>query len=711
MKQTEKYGFNLLEESDFVDCRDINETTEQIEKVLAGQESGKADKTVATSGKNGLMSAADKAKLDGIAAKANNYSHPSTHPASMITETDDKKVMTAAERTKLNGIASGANNYSHPGTHPASMITETDDKKVMTAAERTKLNGIASGANNYSHPGTHPASMITETDDKKVMTAAERTKLNGVASGANNYSHPNSGVTAGTYGTNNGTALTPGFGSTFNVPGFAVNAQGHVTSASGHTVKIPTLALTRNLTGGTKVGTITINGTAYDLYCVSNTDYQASSGNSTDKLYLLGAVSQNSSGSRAYSNSGVYMQNGTLSVKKLEVLLDSGASDTSRTKKAFIVCDNDDYNYFSSLTIAAPANPNYLNGQYHTLELRFASCMGAIYALNADLGTPSAPFNRVYSKGYATVTSDRKAKKNIEKLDDDRYLELFDRIEVCRYQMQDGNSGYAAPDPSRYHLGVVAQDVEEIIREVGLDSGQFAGVKSEFFVHSLSTSNICGGWRIPKEGHDYSENTYQYKHGEDYEFYNEIIEKPISEFDFDPYREDIQYLMIEDNSKLTKNQPPVVINSISLIDKAGEFLDIPLTGDTIGFYEWNDFEFEYPMSEGVLDDEGHLVCHFNKMYGAVLLKISEDSIQLKDYETIIVDVDYVSEYKLCFLPRGDYVNANVWDRERNDKILYNYSFAYDEWYNMGMYALKKTREEVAQLRAEIEELKKEKEGK
>ena len=39
--------------------------------------------------------------------------------------------------------------------------------------------------------------------------------------------------------------------------------------------------------------------------------------------------------------------------------------------------------------------------------------------------------------------------------------------------------------------------------------------------------------------------------------------------------------MIEDNSKLTKNQPPVVINSISLIDKDGEFLDIPLTGETI----------------------------------------------------------------------------------------------------------------------------------
>ena len=41
----------------------------------------------ATTSTAGLMSAADKHKLNGIAAGANNYTytHPSTHPASMIT--------------------------------------------------------------------------------------------------------------------------------------------------------------------------------------------------------------------------------------------------------------------------------------------------------------------------------------------------------------------------------------------------------------------------------------------------------------------------------------------------------------------------------------------------------------------------------------------------------------------------------------------------
>lgn len=39
----------------------------------------------ATTTTAGLMSASDKVKLNGIAANANNYAHPSTHPASMIT--------------------------------------------------------------------------------------------------------------------------------------------------------------------------------------------------------------------------------------------------------------------------------------------------------------------------------------------------------------------------------------------------------------------------------------------------------------------------------------------------------------------------------------------------------------------------------------------------------------------------------------------------
>lgn len=64
---------------------------------------------------------------------------------------------------------------------------------------------------------------------------------NGVAT----VSHNDSGVTANTYGVTAATGLTPGFGGTFSVPGFTVNAKGHVTAAGAHNVTIPaTLANT-----------------------------------------------------------------------------------------------------------------------------------------------------------------------------------------------------------------------------------------------------------------------------------------------------------------------------------------------------------------------------------------------------------------------------------------------------------------------------------
>ncbi|GIP17755.1 hypothetical protein J40TS1_33970 [Paenibacillus montaniterrae] len=88
---------------------------------------------VATTSANGLMSAAMVTKLNGIATGANNYVHPATHPPSIIAQdasnrfvsdaekstwnakastavvtTSANGLMSAADKTKLNGIATGA---------------------------------------------------------------------------------------------------------------------------------------------------------------------------------------------------------------------------------------------------------------------------------------------------------------------------------------------------------------------------------------------------------------------------------------------------------------------------------------------------------------------------------------------------------------------------------------------------------------------------
>ena len=113
-----------------------------------------------------ILTDTERSKLSGIEASANNYSHPASHAASMITESaslrfvsDTEKadwnakaetdvatsgangLMAAADKSKLDGVATGANNYSHPGSHAATMITEDSTHRFTTDTEKTAWNG------------------------------------------------------------------------------------------------------------------------------------------------------------------------------------------------------------------------------------------------------------------------------------------------------------------------------------------------------------------------------------------------------------------------------------------------------------------------------------------------------------------------------------------------------------------------------------------
>ena len=242
---------------------DIN----HIEDGLVALEESKVDAIVGKGLSTNDYTRAEKTKLAGIEDNANAYTHPATHPASMITETSEKRFVsdtekaswnakatesfvteaianaqlnggqggsvdlsgyvtttalntalnekvdkvsgkslstndyTNAEKTKLAGIEANANNYSHPSSHPASIITETSEKRFVTdnekatwnnkvdkisgkglstndytTEEKNKLQGIAVNANNYTHPDKHPASIITESTTQQFVTAAQKTE-------------------------------------------------------------------------------------------------------------------------------------------------------------------------------------------------------------------------------------------------------------------------------------------------------------------------------------------------------------------------------------------------------------------------------------------------------------------------------------------------------------------------------------------------------
>lgn len=81
--------------------------------------------------------------------------------------------------------------------------------------------------------------------------------------------HALSGVTAGNYGDSGN--QTPGYGSTFNVPYISVDAAGHITSISSHTVKIPASDNT-----DTKVTQNILATTVTDTYPLLVSNYKTS---------------------------------------------------------------------------------------------------------------------------------------------------------------------------------------------------------------------------------------------------------------------------------------------------------------------------------------------------------------------------------------------------------------------------------------------------
>ena len=101
----------------------------------------------ATGSVDGLMAKEDKYKLDGVAAGANNYSHPASHVATMITQSATHRFVSDIEKNTWNGKAD-IKSPVFTGT-PAAPTPGSDDNstRLATTAYVRSLGYIpASGA-------------------------------------------------------------------------------------------------------------------------------------------------------------------------------------------------------------------------------------------------------------------------------------------------------------------------------------------------------------------------------------------------------------------------------------------------------------------------------------------------------------------------------------------------------------------------------------
>jgi hypothetical protein len=127
--------------------------------------------------------------------------------------------------------------------------------------------------------GTNPITVTPNTSDNSLTIA-----------------HSNSGATAGDYG--DSSAQTPDFGDTFKVPAVSVDAKGHVTSASDHTVTLPTET--------SSIGTISVDGTsitsstAGDTVSITSGNNITLTPNAQNKSIEISAASTVISGTTSY---------------------------------------------------------------------------------------------------------------------------------------------------------------------------------------------------------------------------------------------------------------------------------------------------------------------------------------------------------------------------------------------------------------------------
>lgn len=84
------------------------------------------------------------------------------------------------------------------------------------------------------------------------------------------------------------------------------------------------------------------------------------------------------------------------------------------------------------------------------------------------LGSSNKRWKNIYAASSVISTSDKNEKKCIEDLDGSRAMDLIMGIRTKIFKFIDGSS-------DRTHWGMISQDIEELLEELGMDSKDFAG--------------------------------------------------------------------------------------------------------------------------------------------------------------------------------------------------------------------------------------------
>lgn len=228
---------------------------------------------------NGFMSSTDKAKLDGIASGANNYSHPGYTAKSSgfykvaVDSTGHVSGTAAVAKSDITGLGIPAQDTTYSAA-------TTSAAGLMSASDKSKLDGIATGATKVTVDSALSSSSTNPVQNKvvnsalagKADTSAIPTKTSQLTNDSGfKTTDTNTTYTFATGDSNGQIKVTPSGGSAQNVSVKGLGTAAYTASTAYATAAQGTLASNAlPKAGGTLTGALTAYGGSYGTAQVRN---------------------------------------------------------------------------------------------------------------------------------------------------------------------------------------------------------------------------------------------------------------------------------------------------------------------------------------------------------------------------------------------------------------------------------------------------------
>jgi len=378
-------------------------------------------------GDDGLMSAEDKTKLDGVEAGAtgdqtgaemktaigNATAHTSDTDSDGVSDSGGTNgLMSANDKTKLDGIAAGAEVNVQSDWNATS-----GDALILNKPSIAYTSAIS---NATAHTTDSDSDGINDTGgDDGLMSAEDKTKLDGVEAGAN---------------TGTVTSITAGG----NLTGNEITTSGTISNLDSNNIGLIGSGITANTTD-------TFDG---------GTTYKA----------------QIKDGLRVYNATGV---------AKLKLITDkTGGGGASITLKSTTppAPNEGDYSIFIG---GANGKFNIRNEQADKNILMDAT--GDWHALSntQDLGKTGNRWDDVWSNGSFNG-SDRNIKQDIQDLDEaEKRVAVKCKSLIKKYRMKDAVTKKG--NDARIHVGIIAQELQAAFESEGLDAFRYSMIGKDIW--------------------------------------------------------------------------------------------------------------------------------------------------------------------------------------------------------------------------------------